>query len=306
MLKLIYKISVYSFLFLVFFSCSKGNTPPLSNTDPNYVRGGFINDWTYQIFPIGSDGFSSAYFRLWLPENTTPRAILVISPGSGSSSLGDVGLKEWQDYANKEKLALIGLQISNNSLGNSSNNLDILLYALKELTTKHNISAVNNLPFLFSGFSAGGKFSYSYALDQKARTIAFANIKGLMSEGTTSESTVPGLIIAGELEGSQRVENVKKAFYAFRKDQNVICFAVEPNTGHSIDNSNDLVRAYFTAVLKKRLVNGSLVELPEEEVLLGNYDTKEVFPFANYPYDKTKAVCLIDEDFKNSWLQFIK
>ena len=53
-------------------------------------------------------------------------------------------------------------------------------------------------------------------------------------------------------------------------------------------------------------MNGSLVELPEEEVLLGNYDTKEVFPFANYPYDKTKAVCLIDEDFKNSWLQFIK
>jgi len=229
-MKFIYKTIKFLFILIICFSCSKGNTPPELDIDPTFVRGKFINDYTYQVHPRVSDAFSNAYFSLCVPENLTIKAILVISPGSGSTSLGEVALKEWQDYAKKEKLALVGLQIENNRANEIESNVEALLYALKELTTKNTISEVNNLPFLFSGFSAGGKFSYSYALDQKARTIAFANIKGFMSEGTTSESTVPGLIIAGESEGSQRVENVKKAFYAFRKDQNVICFAVEPNT----------------------------------------------------------------------------
>ena len=305
-MKFIYKTIKFLFILIICFSCSKGNTPPELDIDPTFVRGKFINDYTYQVHPRVSDAFSNAYFSLWVPENLTIKAILVISPGSGSTSLGEVALKEWQDYAKKEKLALVGLQIENNRANEIESNVEALLYALKELTTKNTISEVNNLPFLFSGFSAGGKYSYSYALNLKYRTIAFANIKGFMADGGVSVSTVPGLIIAGELEGSQRIAAIKEAFYAHRKDQNVICFAIEPNTGHSIDNSNTLVRAFFSAVLKKRLVNGSLVELTEAEVILGNYDTKEVFPYANYPYDKTKAISLIDDDFKNTWLQFIQ
>jgi len=138
-----------------------------------------------------------------------------------------------------------------------------LFYALKELTTKNNITEANDLPFLFNGFSEGGKFSYGYSLNQKNRTIAFANIKGYMIDDGISVNTVPGLIIVGENEGSQRVLNVQNAFYLFRRNENVMSFAIEPNSGHSIDNSNDLVRAFFSAVLKKRLVNGELVELNE-------------------------------------------
>ena len=296
----------FFFLILICFSCSKRDTPPELDIDPNFIRGKFINDFTYQIFSTEADAFSSAIFSLWIPENSTIKAILVISPGSGSTSLGDVNLKEWQDYANKEGLALIGLQIDNNGSNPVESNLEALFYALKELTTKNNITEVNDLPFLFSGFSAGGKFSYGYSLNQKNRTIAFANIKGYMIDDGISVNTVPGLIIVGENEGNQRVLNVQKAFYSFRTDENVMSFAIEPNSGHSIDNSNDLVRAFFTAVLKKRLVNGELVQLNETEVLLGNYDTKEVFSYVNYPYDRDKAVCIIDDDFKNSWLQFIQ
>ncbi len=297
-----------SFLLLIIlcFSCSKGSTPPELDIDPDFVRGKFINDWAYQVFPNGADGFDSALFSMWIPSNTSPRAILVISPGSGSTSLGDVNLKEWQDYAIQENLALIGLQIKPNASATVSSNMFALLYALKELTTKNNIESVNDLPFLFTGFSAGGRLSYNYALDKKDRTIAYANIKGFMTEVNSSETTVPGLIIVGEQEGLQRIESIKKAFYSQRKNENVTSFAIEPNSGHSIDNSNNLVRAFFSSVLKKRLISNELVDLTENEVILANYENLETYSFANYPYDKEKAVCLIDAEFKNFWLNFIK
>lgn len=93
-MKLIYKRIAYLFLLILCFSCSKGNTPAEFDIDPSFVRGKFFTDWVYQVFPAVDDGFSSALFSLWVPDNTTPRAILVISPGAGSTSLGDVNLKE--------------------------------------------------------------------------------------------------------------------------------------------------------------------------------------------------------------------
>jgi len=112
-MKFIFKTIKFLFILIVCFSCSKGGIPPAQDIDPDFVRVRFINDFTYQVFSTDVD-FSSAIFSLWAPENTTVRAILVISPGSGSTSLGDVNLKEWQDYAKKESLALIGLQFDNN------------------------------------------------------------------------------------------------------------------------------------------------------------------------------------------------
>lgn len=153
----------------------------------------------------------------------------------------------------------MGVQIQTNSSFTVASNMDALFYALKELTSKHTITKVNDVPFLFSGFSAGGKISYSYALEKKSSTIAFANIKGLLFDENTAISTVPGLIITGELEGSVRTDYLRNAFYSYRNGQSVVCFAIEPNSGHSIDNSNTLVRAFFSAVLKKRFVNGALV-----------------------------------------------
>lgn len=52
-------------------------------------------------------------------------------------------------------------------------------------------------------------------------------------------------------------------------------------------------------------MNNELIDLNENAVLLANYDNSEIYSYANYPYDKEKAVCLIDDDFKNTWLQFI-
>lgn len=296
---------IISFVLIVLcFSCSN-STPPEFDVDPNFIRGEFYDEWTYQVFPTATDGFTTALFRLWVPENVNPRAILVMSPGSNSTSLGEVNLKEWQDFAKKEKLALMGLQLQGGNYAASTTSIDALFLSLKEIASKHNISKVFDLPFLVSGFSAGGNFSYFFSLERKNKTIAFANIKGFSAEVSTGIKTVPGLFITGELEGGLRIEAIRKSFISHRKNKNVTCFAIEPNSGHSIDNSNTLVRAFFSSILKKRLINEELVDLKEDDVLLASLDNLETYSFANYPYNKEEAVCIIDDDFKNIWVQFL-
>jgi len=300
------KKGVFFFLIAVCFSCLKSTTPPEFDIDPNFVRGKFINDWTYQVFPRNTDEFSIAIFKLWIPENIEPRAILVISPGYNSSALGLTGLKEWQDYAIKEKLALLGVQLENGNYASSSTSSDAMLYALEEISKERNVPEIANLPFLLRGFSAGGLYSYFFSTFNENKTIAFANIKGASSFVAASNSkSVPGLIIAGE-DDSGRVLPMKEYFLSHRENKSVWCFAIEPNSGHSVDNSDKLVRAFFTAVLKKRLINEELIELDEESLLLGNNETFEVFSYVNYPLKKENGSCLIDDDFKNIWLNFIK
>lgn len=292
-------------LVFICFSCSKGS-PPETDLDPNFVRGKFLDDWTYQVFPRDTDVFSLAIFKLWVPENIEPRAILVLSPGYNSSALGLVGLKEWQDFAKQERLALLGVQFQDGDYSASPTSSDAMFYALKEISKERNINQINGLPFLLRGFSAGGLYSYFFSQYYQNRTIAFSNIKGARSfEAVSNNKSVPGLIIAGEND-TGRVEPMKNYFLSHRANKSVWTFAIEPNSGHSVDNSDVLTRAFFSAVLKKRLLNNNLLELNEEDCILGNTDTKEVFEYSNYPYEKEKSVCLIDENFKNVWLQFIQ
>lgn len=282
-----------SFLIFLLLSCTKDNK---LISDSEKEEGAFIDDWTYEFFTQNS---TFAKFKLWVPKNVKPKAILVLSIGGGANGTNLVDAKEWRDFANKEGVALLGIHLTV-SFDIAPNTL---LRGLGKITKARNIEYVSDLPFLLRGHSFGGVFSQVFAAQYESRTVGFANIKGSASE--SAQKMPPGLLIIGDKDLEYRRSIINESFLLQRKNKNITCLAVAPNSGHSVDNSDPFIRGFFTAILKKRLVNGKLIDLKEEDMLLGKLDNFETYTFAKYPYSKEGAACLIDEDFKNEWIKFV-
>ncbi|CAM1348643.1 hypothetical protein [Tenacibaculum halocynthiae] len=280
-------------LLIVIFcvSCSSVDEPTKSGE-----QGQFIDDWTYEFF-MGKPDENA--FKLWVPEGVTPKAILVLAPGGGNNGTGLVNSKEWQVYAKAEKLALLGVYVRSDLELASSN----MIKALDKISIKNKISYVSNLPVLLRGFSHGGRFSYTFAQIYSTRTVAYVNIKG--SIGNYSTNSPPGLLITGEKDVKERNETVKKAFLIHREKKSIVCFAEEPNIGHSVGDSDVLARSFFSSVMKQRLKNNQLQEIKEENTFLGDNINYSFFEYSSFPSDKKKASCLVDSQFANAWKDFI-
>lgn len=283
-------------LIFILFSCDS-NTPQNNEIEEIREKGELIDDWTFKFF---MELPNQNTFRLWVPENTTVKAILVLATGGAGNGTGLVNSHEWQEYARKEKLALLGVHV-NSDLSVASSNL---LFALNKITKARNLEYIASLPVLLRGFSHGGRFSHEFASNYKEKTIAYASIKG--SIGVTISKLPPGLLITGSEDLPSRNQSIIKAFLSLRKVKAFTCFAEEPNIGHNTGNSDALIRAFFTAVLNKRLKNSELIALDESNYLLGNNATFQYSEYNIYTQNIEKASCLLDEEFAVTWQNFNK
>ncbi|WP_188599367.1 hypothetical protein [Polaribacter pacificus] len=284
------------FLVIIFFSCSK----QLSDSDerPPIEKGEFVNDWEYRFFMQEPDQNA---FKMWIPEGVSPRAILVLSTGGANDGRYLADDEKWQAYATKERLAIIGTYVRSTTSEASFN----LLYALDEICKRNTIEEVSKLPILINGFSHGGVFSYQFSLQHPDRTLAFSNIKGSMSP--SSSASPPGLLIVGDKDLASRNATIKNTFLSLRSQGSIVCYAADPNGYHSVDDkTNDLVRSFFTAILKKRLVNNKIVTIDKTSLYLGSLSTFKTYPYSAYPEDRATASSLIDEDFTTAWINFVK
>ena len=289
------KISILVLFMACFSSCSKENG--LIDSGKTVERGFFADEWKY-VFNTSAPDQNA--FRLWVPEGVIPKAVVVLAPGNASDGTNMVTLEDWQEFAKTEKVALLGAFVRSSTEIASSN----LLIALNIISKERNMEYISDLPLLLRGHSHGGRFSYEFANFYPKKVVAFANIKGPLEN--TATDLPPGLFIVGEKDLVSRNETIKNAFLFQREKKRIICYAEELGGGHGVGDTDNLVRAFFSAVLKKRFVNGEFVNLSEEDVFLGNLNNSETYTFANYPYERAEAVCLIDEDFKSTWLQFIQ
>ncbi len=276
-------------------SCSMEDK--IIDSGKTFERGYFADDWKY-VFNMNEPDQNA--FRLWLPEDIIPRAVIVLAPGNASDGTNLVNHIDWQEFARNEKVALLGAFVRSDTEIAATN----LLIALNEISKERNIEYISDLPLLLRGHSHGGRFSYEFANFHPKKVVAFANIKGPLEN--TSTDLPPGLFIVGEKDLVARNETIKNAFLSQREKKNVICYAEELGGGHGVGDADDLVRVFFSSVLKKRLINGELIDLNEEEEILANIDNFEAYSYANYPYNKEEAACLIDDDFKIAWLQYVK
>lgn len=290
------KYLIIVLLLMTFTSCYKKNQT-IENDFTEDKRGFFITPWKYE-FNVPEPNKNA--YRLWIPENVIPRGILVLSPGNASDGTNFVDDPDWQAYAIKEQLALVGTYVRIESSIASDN----LILAIDLICKNNQIESISNLPFLLRGHSSGGVFSYNFASFYPSRTLVYTNLKGTLQK--TATKLPPGLLIVGENDLEIRNNSILEVFQEQRSLGAITCFAVEPNGGHGVGDVDLLVRAYFSAILQKSLINKSIEEIDETKIYLGNNSDFSYNNFNDYLGDKLKASCLIDATFALEWYNFVK
>jgi hypothetical protein len=293
-----FRFVVFVSLVLVCFSCYKKNQDIHNYDNVSSTKEGFLNEWKYEI--LMADGAERNAFRLWIPDGVSPRAILILAPGNASDGTGLVENHQWKEFAIKEKVALLGVHVASDTETAAQNLIRVLGIITKERGVEH----IADLPFLLRGHSHGGRFSHLFSSYFPKRTLAYSNIKGTLTEVTSK--LPPGLFIVGEHDLASRNKAIEDEFFNQRNLKGIVAYAFEPGGYHGVGDADDLIRPFFSSILKTRLdSNGVIIDLKEEDFLLANNTTFEVLDYNNYSYKKEEATCILDEDFKNAWLDFV-
>ncbi|NNE75769.1 MAG: hypothetical protein HKN31_01710, partial [Pricia sp.] len=235
-----------SFLFLLFMGCASDETMP--EPEEEQPIGEFLDDWTFSVFPDPTySNFEIGQFRLWVPEDPVDlKAVLVLLTSSNGNALGLANSTEWQTYAENERLALCSINFKSLSSGNyaqaGSGSGQALMDAIELIAMANGIPKISDLPFLLRGYSAGGNFSYSFSSFKPEKVVGLVSIRAGQLEMTSTNASVPGLILTGEREGEQRNEFLREIALDKRKVGGLWSFAIEPNATHftNLKASDDL------------------------------------------------------------------
>jgi len=307
-------IILLSFALVLVWSCGGDSEEIIS--PPETKIGEFIDENTYRVFPTKNDNFGVAEFRLWVPETSQAlKAVVVLVHSYNSNGLGFANSTYWQEFAKKENVALlaVNLTISNSSSVSYTDarrgSGKALLFSLEQLAEKIGQPYVNDLPILMRGYSAGGVFSNSFSDFQSERLLGFANIRG-GGLHLTSENNIriPAMMFFGEFDAVERNNRIVETIAIKRKLGANWSLIMEPGLDHfgSLDKAEDMIQFFFSKVLEHRLggSGGELKEIKEADGWLGDNVRLEAYSFDDYPYDITKASWLIDEEFSLKWLDF--
>jgi len=306
-------VLLFSVLILL-WSCGGDSEEVITPSAPK--SGEFLQDDTYRVYPDESDNFANAEFRLWTPESSKPlRAVVVLTHSYNSNALGYAYSDYWQAFAIKENVALVAVYFKN--VENSSSSYTdasggtgkALLMALEQLTTKIGKSYIKDLPFLMRGYSAGGIFSYSFSEFEPERLLAYANIRGgSMSINSDSNLRIPALMFLAVLDSEQTNNRIIQTIAVKRFLGANWTLLKELETDHfgALEKPEEMIQLFFSKILENRLdtSSGQLIDIREDQGWLGDNVRLEAYRFSDYPYDKTKASWLIDQEFSEKWIEF--
>jgi predicted esterase len=283
-------------------------------------------DIKWEIKPRATDNFSKAAFRIWIPENVKRlRGLLVLMKGWNKNGLSLADQEIWRTFASKNRFALVaGFLQSDMATLKGPNWMNhcywmtergsgkALIDALKKFSELADRPEIENLPMLMWGHSAGGQFNYSFACYAPERIIGFVSIKGVyyFSKATSQTRKVPAMFILGENDHYKQIPKVMSLFKKQRSLGARWAVAVEPNAGHKIGKSNDLILPFFNALIEKQLKDekNNYKDMKPVKPLddwLGNLKTFSIYPYKEYPGDIKEAAWLPDKNVAEVWQRFV-
>lgn len=236
------------------------------------------------------ENFDKAEFRLWLPEGVpTVRAIVIMTPGSNGDGRSDVESAGWQEFAIKNKVALVGCRFTDkphdqgfieeyvNVSRGSGKALETALSAFAQ-RSKH--SELATAPLLLWGMSAGGQFNYEFVAWRPERVAAFVvNKGGIYYSALLSREArnVPGMLFVGGKDMDSRISTITGLFAVNRRGGALWALANEPGAAHVVGRSLELARMFFEDVLSAR-VAATLRPMSEKDGFVADLKTKTFQP----------------------------
>jgi hypothetical protein len=249
----------------------------------------------HDSIPPGKN-FEKALFRIWYPDGLKSiRGIVVIVPGSNGDGRSETGDKEWQTFAIKNDLALLGCYFTDypardmfieKYINVSQGSGQALLDVLKKFAVTSGHRELAAAPLLLWGMSAGGEFNYEFTCWHPDRVIAFVvNKGGIYYTALAPEAAraVPGILFTGEKDLDARTDIIKGLFSMNRRAGALWVYAQEPGSAHEVGQTIRLARIYFDEVLPLRMsspvpagTDEKLLPLSESSGYLGDHKTQTI------------------------------
>ena len=299
-------------IIITFLACEKKDSDYVP-TEYNTVQDTFLNNWTIRIAATPNTSYAKAEFRLWVPESTENlNAILVLTPGFNCTGITLADDVSWQQFAQQENIALVGVTYEDNPnvsgyyYNSPEETGGALIKAIDKICENNNLNNIVQLPLVLCGHSAGGCCSYNFTTYKPERVAGYINVKGGCT-ANINQIDIPGLLVSGEFDYPEILYD--KAM-RIRRDNGLVCYALEPGAYHEWGNPDDIMRPFISAVLKRRLdansqTNILIVPLTAESGYLGNLETYDTYPYNEYNEDILTASWLISEEFAEAWVEFV-
>jgi len=221
---------------------------------------------TIQLAPNAE--ISAAEIMVWNPPNpgrpspgrnregnspSGERGALVLCPGQNGSSAALLKERVWQEFAEREKLVLVGMRFVSSDedlkegrgyFAASRGSGALLEEGLKK-------AGLDGIPLLLSGFSGGAHFVMSFAAWRPDRVAAFCAYSFAWWEPPPETLLCPALIVCGQADG-ERYGSSLGYFQEGRRQGKPWAWMSLKDTPHAPSAElDDFVRDYFASVLRE-------------------------------------------------------
>jgi len=179
------------------------------------------------------------------------RGVLVLCPGQNGSSEGMLRDKVWQEFAERQGLALAGFHFvsSDEDLKNgrgyfaaSRGSGALLEEGLKK-------AGLGSAPLVLYGFSGGAHFAMSFAAWRPERVAGFCAYSFAWWSPPPPKLQCPALIVCGQADGTRYGASLAY-FQAGRRQASPWAWVSLKETPHAASAELDeFVRAYFSCVM---------------------------------------------------------
>lgn len=298
---------------------------PQQSTQARDKSGRLLGGSYYEasIAPIKTDWYSSASYRLWLPDKVSMvRGLIVKQHGCGeqvaASGLDHANDLQWQALASKHKFALIGSKLSTGEqpcefwADLNSGSEGAFLKALQGLAQKSNHPELKTAPWVLWGHSGGSEWAAQMLQRYPERTIAVVLMRCggyYLIRNNASILKVPVLFAVGEKDPYvyDCIDVPKQVFLHQRKKDALWTFALEPNTAHEAGATRFFAIPYLDAMITARLPENSnkLRLINKTQGWLGDISTHKIASVEQYRGNPLETVWLPNEEIARKWQEYV-
>lgn len=264
--------------------------------------------------PSGNN-FDKAEFRLWIPDNVPAvRGIVLLVPGSNGDGRAMAQDTVWQQFAIKNKLALVACRFTDKQhdqnfieeyIRVADGSGQALLTAINDFAKASKHAELSTAPLLLWGMSAGGQFNYEFVAWKPERVIAFVVNKGGIYYSALlpkASRAVPGILFVGGKDLEFRTNTIVGLFAVNRRGGALWALSEEPDAGHIVGRSRDIALPFYEDVMAARLASsGALNAMPEKPAFIGDFKTKTFAPTTDGPAPGFPTAWLPSDRVARAW-----